>query len=290
MESRSLQHPAVRILLLGVAVALALLIVRGPSGGDADRRVIVTGADLLHLRAGFLRTWQREPTPAELRGELDSFIRAEVLYREALARGYDRDDPVVRQAMQRKMEYLAEAQAAAEPPQNAEIEAFFTLRSDRYRQPAVFDFAQVYVSTDAHGTATESHAAELLERLRAQDPDPEAVAGWGDAIMLETVYRGETGREIESRFGGEFAAGLSAVEPGAWAGPLQSGYGLHLVKVLQRQDGRVPDWTEVRGRVLADMEYEAAQVGREQMYQEILQSYPVVLDRQVRDLLEASGQ
>ncbi len=45
-------------------------------------------------------------------GALEQHIRQEVLYREALARGYDRDDLVVRRAMQRKMEFLAASQGS----------------------------------------------------------------------------------------------------------------------------------------------------------------------------------
>ena len=89
-------------------------------------------ATVLQLRAGFMRTWQREPTAEELRGALEQHIRQEVLYREALARGYDRDDQVVRRAMQQKMEFLAASQALQEPPTEEEIEAFFSLRQERY--------------------------------------------------------------------------------------------------------------------------------------------------------------
>jgi len=288
MLRQMLRHPALHILLLGVLVAAAILIARGPATGDEDRRVIITGADLLQLRASFQRTWQRQPTPAELRGQLEKHVRQEVLYREALLRGYDRDDPQVRQAMQRKMEFLASAQATREPPADQEVEAFFALRRERYRLPAVLDLAQVYVSPDARGAAVEAVAVEILERLRREDPEPAELAGWGDPIMLEAAYRGLTEQDVTSQLGEDFATAALAAEPGAWSGPVRSGYGLHLVKVLHRQDSRLPELAEVSGRVLSDMEYEAGRAAREQLYQEIVQGYQVVLDRPVRDLLEAA--
>lgn len=290
MIRHALRHPALHILLLGAVIAAAILIARGPATGDEDRRVIIAGADLLQLRAGFLRTWKREPTPAELRGSLDQHIRQEVLYREALLRGYDRDDPVVRQAMQRKMEFLASAQATREPPADQEVEAFFALRRERYRLPAVLDLAQVFVSPDARGAAVEAVAVEILERLRREDPEPAELTGWGDPIMLETVYRGMTEQDVTSQLGENFAAAALAAEPGAWSGPVGSAYGLHLVKVLRRRDSRLPELAEVSGRVLSDMEYEAGRAAKEQLYQEIVQTYQVVLDRPVRDLLEAAAE
>lgn len=286
----ALRHPAVHLLLLGLLVALAILLARGPSDGDAGRRVAVTTADLMQLRAAFVRTWQREPTDAELRGQLERYIRQEVLYREALARGYDRDDPVVRQAMQRKMEFLAASQAAQEPPADEEIEAFFALRRERYRQPAVLDFAQVYLRADGAAAAVEERAALLLRRLRDEEPAASDLAAWGDRIMLDAVHRGRSEPEIASLFGQEFAAAVAELEPGEWSGPIRSGYGLHLVKVLRKERSRIPEWTEVRARVLGDMQYEARRAAEDQLYQEIGQGYQVVMDATVRGLLEATGE
>jgi len=290
MIRHALRHPALHIFLLGAVIAAAILVARGPASGDESHRVIVTGADLLQLRAGFMRTWQREPTPSELRAQLEDHIRQEVLYREALRREYDRDDPVVRQAMRRKMEFLASSQVLRDPPTDDEVEAFFALRRERYRIPAVIDLAQVYVNPDARSGTAEQAAAELLERLLGEDPGPAEFVRWGDPIMLQPVYREQTEQDVASLFGGEFIAAVLAAEPGGWVGPIRSGYGLHLVKVLQRQDSRIPEWTEVSGRVLSDLEYDASRAAKEQLYQEIAQSYQVALDRPVQDLLDATGE
>jgi hypothetical protein len=285
-----LRHPAVHIVILGVVVAAAILIAKGPPTGDEAKRVVVTDADLIQLRAGFMRTWQREPTAVELRGELEKHVRQEVLYREALARGYDRDDLVVRRAMQQKMEFLAASQALREPPTDDEIEAYFALRKERYRFPAVVSFVQVYLSPDQRGEATERDAAELLERLRRSDPEPSELLTWGDSIMLDPYYGGQAEQDVRSTFGDDFAEALLVQVQGEWQGPVRSGYGLHLVKVTRRNDSRIPEWTEVRARVVGDMEYEARAAAREQLYQEIAQSYQIVLDRPVRELLEAAGE
>jgi hypothetical protein len=58
------------------------------------------------------------------------------------------------------------------------------------------------------------------------------------------------------------------------------------VKVLRRQESSIPEVAAVRGRVVTDMEYEARAAVREQLYQEIAQGYQVLLDPEVRELLE----
>jgi len=283
-----MKKTAVHVILLGLIVAAAILIAKGPPSADASRRVVVTGADLMQQRAAFMRTWQREPTADELRGALEQHIRQEVLYREALARDYDRDDLVVRRAMQQKMEFLAASQAMQEPPTEEEIEAFFALRQERYRLPAVLTFAQIYVSPDQRGVEAEQHAIDLLARLRSEDPEPATLTSWGDPIMLETSYADQTEREVSAAFGEVFAEAVVRLPIGEWQGPVSSGYGLHLVKVLRREESRVPEWREVAGRVISDMEFEAKAASRDQLYQEIAQNYEVVLDGQVRDFLESA--
>jgi hypothetical protein len=282
-----LKRPSVHVVLLGVVVAGAILISKGPPSGDESRRVLLSGGDILQLKASFVRTWQREPTTIELRGALEQHIRQEILYREALARGYDRDDLVVRRAMQQKMEFLAASQALAEPPSDEEVEAFFSLRRERYRLPAIVSFAQVYISPDRRGARAEADAAEILARLRNEDPEPDGLPTWGDSIMLEPYYAGVTEREVSATFGDQFSAAVVAQEPGSWEGPLLSGYGLHLVKVVQREDSRIPDWSEIRARIINDIEFEAKASARDQLYQEIAQSYEIVLDSTARSVLES---
>ena len=290
MISKLMRQPAVHIVILGVVVAAAILVAKGPPTGDEARRVVVTGADMMQLQAGFYRTWQREPTAVELRGELEKFIRQEVLYREALARGYDRDDLVVRRAMQQKMEFLASSQAMREPPTDDEVEAYFALRQERYRLPAVVSFAQVYVSPDRRGESALRDAEELLVRLRRDNPDLEDLDSWGDSIMLPPVVSGQAEPEIRSTFGEDFVVSVVAQDVGAWEGPVSSGYGLHLVKVIKRQDSRIPEPREVSARVIGDMEYEARSASKEQLYQEIAQTYQIMLDKPVREVLEAAAE
>jgi hypothetical protein len=288
-ERSLLRRPVVHVVAFGLLLGLALVVVKGPpTEGEENRRIVITAGDLLQLRAAFMRTWQREPTQMELRGALSKYIREEVLYREALARGYDRDDVVVRRAMQRKMEFLAESQGLREPPSEEEIQAYFALRQERYRIPALVSFVQVYLNPDARGSSAEADAQRILAELRAAEPASAALVEWGDRIMLEPYYAEQTEQQIRALFGDSFAASVLELPPGDWQGPIPSGYGLHLVKVTRRLDSRIPGWREVRQRVLSDMEYEARNAAREQLYQEIAQGYQVLLDEQVRDLVESA--
>ncbi len=122
--------------------------------------------------------------------------------------------------------------------------------------------------------------------MRSEDPESSQLETWGDPIMLSTTFSDQTEQEVSAAFGSDFATQLVALPVGSWEGPVVSGYGLHLVRIDRRVDSRVPNWQEVGGRVISDMEFEAKASSRDQLYQEIAQNYEIVFDGQVRDLLE----
>src|SRR5206468_12540143 len=55
---------------------------------------------------------------------------------------------------------------------------------------------------------------------------------------------------VASAFGPRFADAVFALRPGAWHGPVESGYGLHLVRVSEKDPGRRRDFAEVRDQVV----------------------------------------
>ena len=67
--------------------------------------------------------------------------------------------------------------------------------------------------------------------------------------MLEDGYTAITRTELMRKFGTAFADAVFGLEPGAWQGPVRSGYGLHLVKVTDEQAAELPVFSEIRDRV-----------------------------------------
>ena len=75
---------------------------------NGNYQIALTLDDLRQLDISFVSQWHRQPTPEEFRGLVESFIRQEVLYREGLAMGLDKDDTIVKRRMAQKMEFLSE--------------------------------------------------------------------------------------------------------------------------------------------------------------------------------------
>ena len=239
-------------------------------------RVAFTLADVAQVSATFERTWSRPPTAVELQKAFEQYVRSEVLYREALARGLDRNDPVVRMSLVRKITMLGTAAAQATEPTDEELEAYFDLRGERYRVPASLDLMQVYLNRDRRGNDVAKDAARLLATLGEEDPGPEELPGWGDSSMLPSVATDASEDELARTFGNEFRDIVVSLPVGQWQGPVESGFGLHLVKITQREDSRIPQWVEVRDRIATDLVYEGRKAAEDQFYAEVLPRYQVV--------------
>lgn len=279
------KSPFTHILLFGILLGIGLVVVLGrPSAVEDGTRVVVGASDVEQMRARWVRTWQRPPTEEELRGLVDGFVRDEVLFREAMRLGYDEGDPLIRRSLKLKMEFLGELQAPKVVPGSEEVMAYYAMRKDRYRLSPRVSFVHIYYNPDKRPDAAED-ARRDLEALRAADPGPEGLAAFGDRFMLKERYVGEDERGLRSAFGNEFARDVVALEPGDWQGPVQSGYGLHLVKVYEREDGRLPDLKEVEQKVISDMDFDNRNAAKELFYTEILRNYQVEYGEGIEELL-----
>jgi hypothetical protein len=273
---RLVREPLFHFVLLGVLLfALAHLARRDDA--NAPSEIVVSAGRIDHLAAAYARTWQRPPTDDELERLIADDVREEVLYREALALGLDRDDTIVRRRLRQKMEFLAETDAAAEPGDD-ELARHLEQHADAYRLPERISFRHVYLDPQRHG---DRLAAEI-ERLRAAlDAAPAASDqdALGDPFLLPHGFHDVTDGDVSGTFGDAFAARLGELPLGRWEGPVTSGYGVHLVRVDARTPGRKAELAEVRDAVRRDLANERRLAANEALVRRLLERYTVRIER-----------
>jgi hypothetical protein len=268
------REPLVHFLALG---GLLFLVFHLRSGGAGSSRIVITPGQIDAMVAGFSRTWQRPPSEAELKGLLDDYVREEIATREAMAMGLDRDDTIIRRRLRQKLEFVAEDTVDATPPTDAELQAWLDGHPEAFRIEPAVSFRHVYLSPDRRGAAAAADAVSLLEQLSAAGPAAR-IDEAGDPLMLPRELERSSRSEVARQFGDEFADAVVTVEPGRWIGPIRSGYGLHLVFVRERADGRLPTLEEARPAV--EREFLAARRRREldAMYERLLARYKLTVD------------
>jgi hypothetical protein len=249
VAARIVREPLVQFLLLGAALlGVHRLFFAAPE--DFAGEIVVARGRIESLAQGFAQTWQRPPTAQELEGLVEDYVREEVFYREALALGLDRDDTVVRRRLRQKLEFISDGAALAAPPTDEELAAFLAAHAEDYRVESRTSFSQVFLDPAKRGEALAGDAATLLAELRASGADPPGALG--DARMLAPRYEQLEETEIARLFGAGFEAALREQPVGEWVGPLQSGYGAHLVRIEARAPGRAAELAEVRAAVERD--------------------------------------
>ena len=110
-RARGWRDPLIQFLLIG-----ALLFVADHAfgtGASSARRIVLGSSDIGQLKQIYLQQWQREPDAQQLQALIEARVREEIFYREAVARGLDQDDVIVRRRLAQKMDYLAQQDIAA---------------------------------------------------------------------------------------------------------------------------------------------------------------------------------
>ena len=277
MKSTSvwLREPLVLFFAIGVLVVAVHAATREAGRSERDQQIVVTDADVNWLRNGWQKRWQRPPTDEELRGLLANHLREEILYREAVKLGLDRDDQVIRRRLVTKLEFLAKDLGAIVEPTEAEVSGFFAENRDRYEIDAQRSFTQVYFNEDERGARAEVDARTLLTALREEKVSTWRAAEIGDSFLLQSTYPLSSHREIGQLFGTNFSDTLFTLPVGEWQGPIRSGYGLHLVCISEETAAWVPPLAEVRVRVRDDLVTERRRQSLEVYYNTIRQKYQI---------------
>lgn len=271
---RILSEPLLHFLILGAALFSAYAIIeRRPGPGREE--IVVSAGQIENLATAFARVWQRAPTGAELRGLIDDHVKEEVLSREAVKLGLDRDDTIIRRRLRQKMEFLAEDFAGSREPTEAELGAYLRGHAEEFREPPRFTFRHVFLSAD-RGERLRADAEALLARLRA-DPAQDASA-LGDRFLGPDALTDEPSGSLASQFGPLFPGQLDALSLGEWAGPVRSGFGDHLVRLTARTEGRSPTLEAARDAVRRELVAERRRVNNRAFLDALLARYQVRIE------------
>jgi len=246
-----IKQPLLHFLLLGALLFALYSWVGDDELSTQTKEIVITPGRIETLAVNFEKVWQRAPTERELDGIINDFITEEIYYREALAIGLDQDDTIVRRRMRQKMEFITADLAERIEPTENELVEYLKNNKESYRKDPIFSFKQIYLNPDQRQATIETDIQNLLTTLNSQI-HPANIDELGDRIMLDASFDSKSQTEVDRLFRNGFGAYLLDAEPNKWAGPIQSGYGIHLVNITERIEGRDPDLEEVKAAVIRD--------------------------------------
>ncbi len=313
---RLLQAPLLHFVVGG---GLLFLLVRAsgpapPAHGERSSAPIAIGAaEVARMRADYTRESGLVATPADEAALIDKAIEEELFFREALARGLDRNDRSVRTWLVEQMEMLSDGESTdperlyaralelgldrtdlvvrrilvqkmrllaervdEQPPDDAALQAFYAVHREDYRAPDRISFWQVFFASDR--AAPGADAAARLAALRARRSEPRDAVGHGDTFSAPPRVVAQSPAQIAKLFGAGFAAALQRADADAWVGPIASPYGTHLVWIDARVAGAPPPFADVRGQVLERWQSEQRALRRNALLRDLRTRYPLQVE------------
>lgn len=284
---RLLREPLLHFLVAGTLLfGMATLFERFTDSSTNAKRIQVSAPEIQRLREVWVRQWGRSPDPRQMESLINDYVRDEILYREALASGFDKDDTIIRRRLVEKMEFLSQELASA-TPSDKDLQEYFEQNRGTFQIPAQIAFTHIYFSTSKRGSAAEADASRVLARFSSHGIRSAQLSSLGDPFMLQNEYPLQAQQKVKELFGEEFARKIFQLEPGAWVGPFRSGYGFHLVRILQKLPSRTPELAEVQSQVLTDLRNHRLQTASESFYAQLRRKYQVDVDNPALSAVEA---
>lgn len=276
-----INEPLLHFALIGVALFLLYGLFNAES--DTENQILIDDSDVSEIVTKFQMQWNRPPTADELSGLMGEMIQQEVFYQEALRLSLDHNDEIIKRRLSQKMKFLSNDLADMVEPTDTELQAFLSSNAEKFQTPAYYDFYQIYISPDKHEDPIE-RAHFILSHSSGKSPDE--MENMSDPIALKYYYENITDFNLRRQLGTEFLMSMSQIEIGKWSGPINSGFGSHLIYLVDVIPPATPDLSEVRNEVLTELNYVRQAELKESIFKELLSQYQLVFDFKAEDLQE----
>jgi len=277
MLKKFLHEPLLHFLLIGAALFVLYGLQNDPLV-ETDNRIVINTSDVDRLITLWEKKRQRPPTQTELDGMINAQVREEVLYREAIAMGLDKGDSIVRRRLAQKVNFIFSDLASLIEPSETELADYLAKNVDKFEIPSRISFLQIYLNEDKRGKKIIHDAEDLLDALTQQNSSIDILVA-GDPFMFGQQHDNLTVQAVSRLFGKDFADASFKLSQRDWQGPIPSGYGLHLIKVIDKTPSRLPELNAIHDKVLNEWHTEQRRKMNEDFYQSLQTRYEIVIEK-----------
>lgn len=242
----------------------------------SERTIVVEPAEMKRQTQIFASENMRTPSEADIEGLLVAYIEEEALVREAKRLGLDKDDAIVRRRLAEKMRFMIEDIGEAELPPREDLKAWFENNSERFMRPETRSFEHIFLNPRGRASTVIAEGQALLKYL--QD-NPALAADWeskSDPFVKGLNFTSWAQPTVQKDFGRTFANDVFALpNTGDWQGPLNSTFGVHLVRITDIQPPYVPELGTIQAEVEAVWLEDARVAENEKALKELYGQYSV---------------
>ena len=263
---RIFREPLFQFLLIGAGFFLVYNVV---NKRQHKGEIVIDNNLISELSARWEMQWNREPQFDELTGVVQSYIGQEILYREALSMNLDHNDEIIKRRLAQKMEFLSDGMSDALQPTEKMLKEYYEKNKQNYTRPSVYTLRHVYFSSDKRN----SPWIDAQRALASGNPE-----NAGDNLSMPSRYTSTGATRLAVDFGQAFASVLDTLPVGKWTGPINSGYGIHLVFIEEKKPSGFFSFEEITDKVTADYNFDASKEFRIELLSTLLKNYTINID------------
>ncbi len=226
--------------------------------------------------------------PSLLSRTVRTLILQQLLFKEALGAGWEKNPEVVEQLERLRQTAIAEtylqsiAKVPDTYPSEEEIKAMYEARKEELLVPKQFRVAQIFVAAPQGDKAAEEKAKAKIDgvakALRASGADFAAIARDSSEERESASRGGEVGWLAEAQLQPEIRSKVAALPKGGTSEPIRLADGWYIVRVLEVKDAHTATLDEVRERLAAALRADRERLNREAYLARLQQQNPVALD------------
>ncbi len=265
-----LKEPLLHFMLLGFLIFALYGIVNKEN--DSESVIMIDDYDMDNIIASWEMQWKRLPTDEELKSLVDLNIKQEIFYQEALKMNLDHNDEIIKRRLAQKMQFLSNDLATLNEPSDEELKKFYDANFEDYLTPAEYSFYQIILSPD-YRKDPKKDAEQLLSEFA--NGSFEEMKTKGDPLPFPYFFENTDANEINRQLGMKFSNALKTTKIKTWTGPILSGFGYHLVYLIDKTGPQIPDFNIVKENLLRDFEYENQKNLNDQIFKELKKNYEI---------------
>jgi len=215
----------------------------------------ITAADLQEVLARYSHTpfvLARYSTPEKKKELLDGLVRYELMAREAIRRGYDRDPDVQRIAKRQMVAQFEKREIndklRAEDIPSADVEKYYREHQPEFVRPEEIRVSQILVRDaaaarriTAEAKSRRSDAKSFRDLVERYSEDPDSKPRAGDLTFFDRKTTREPKALVEAAFAMDKVNDV--------AGPIASDKGFHILKLTDRRPEMTRPLAEVKGEI-----------------------------------------
>ena len=234
---------------------------------DEDKNIYISDQEVISLINAWKSQVGREPTDDEISRIINNLVQEEILYREALNLGLEREDKIIKRRLAQKISFLKQESILKDFSQK-EIIDFYKANRDKYYVPDSYTFThKFFASNNNSKERAQNHLNNSNSLYENSDP-----------FFLGKNFADVSSVEINSNFGSSFSSYFKNPPINQWIGPYKSSFGHHNLYITEYTPGFHPNLDDIYDQVMVDLNQLKRDSAISDFIKEVGSEYSVIIN------------